>query len=290
MVYANGWFTGAKTPEDFAKKAKEAASCGFKALKFDPFGKSYMGISNKELMYSIDKVQAVRDAIGEDIEILIEAHGRFNVPAAIKIGKELEKIDNIKWFEEPLPPDNIEALKRVKKQSRVPIAVGERMYKRKAFINLLSANTADIIQPDVSHAEGISELKKIGSIAEGMYIPFSPHNPSGPVACGATLQLAAFLPNFNIFEFMATDISCRDKLTTEDLILEDGYLVIPDRPGLGIELKEENLSKYPYEPVMLKHYKGMTLFLREPKAPLDNNLCLSSGIYNPQDLARNPCC
>jgi galactonate dehydratase len=265
-AYANGWFSGARTPEDFGAKAKDPVAMGFKALKFDPFGKSYMEISHKELTVSMDKVQAVRDSVGPEIDIMVEGHGRFNVPTAVTIGRELEGLVNIRWFEEPIPPDSIEALNTVKKQVRVPIATGERLYERRAFFHLLELGAADFLQPDVSHAGGISELRKIAAMAEAKYVSLSPHNPSGPVACAATLQLAAFLPNFTILEFMSVDVPYRDQFTTESLVMEDGAILIPNRPGLGIDLKVDNFSKYPYQATEYRHYNGNLTDIRPPDA------------------------
>jgi galactonate dehydratase len=178
----------------------------------------------------------------------------------------LEKLTNIGWFEEPIPPDNLRALQSVKRQVRIPIAAGERLYTRRSFFELLQLGAADYLQPDVSHAGGISEVAKIAAMAEADYVSISPHNPSGPVACAATLQLAGFLPNFKILEFMAVDVPYRGELTTESLVMEDGCLLIPDRPGLGIELKTENFDKYPYQAAGLRHYKGTLTDIRPPES------------------------
>ena len=119
--YANGWFSPAKTPSEFAEKAKANVAQGFTGLKWDPFGKAYLTITKKELRTAMDCIAAVVDAIGDEIEILVEAHGRFNIPTAIRIGRALEAFD-ITWFEEPVPPDNLDALAEVKNRVRIPIA------------------------------------------------------------------------------------------------------------------------------------------------------------------------
>ena len=265
-AYANGWFSGARTPQDFAEKAAAAVAMGYTAVKFDPFGSSYLEISLEELDYSLAKLQAVREAVGPRIEIMVEGHGRFDVPAAVTIGRELEGLRGISWFEEPIPPDDLGALKRVKEQVRVPIAAGERLYTRRPFLEIVDTGAADFLQPDVSHAGGISELRKIAAIAESRYIPFAPHNPSGPVACAATLHLAACTPNFSILELMAVDVPYRGELTTERLVLEDGCLLVPDRPGLGLELCPDNFEAYPYQQGTLRHYRGTLTDIRPPEA------------------------
>ena len=247
-LYVNGWFAGAKTPEEFAEKARIAVKRGVTAMKWDPFGKSYLQISNADLDTALRCVAAVREAVGNGIDLLIEGHGRFDVPTGIKIAKELEPFKPF-WFEEPTPPDNLEALKAVRDKSPVPIAAGERLYTLRSYRELFETRAADYIQPDISHAGGIMELKKIAAMAEACYIPFAPHNPSGPVANAASLQLAACCPNFAILEIMYSDVTWR----------------IPEKPGLGIEIDEEACLAHPYQPHTLRHYTGALTDIRPAK-------------------------
>ncbi len=263
-IYVNGWFAGAKEPEEFAQKARDTIKKGIKAMKWDPFGSSYMDISNKDLDKALRCVSAVREAVGNEIDLLIEGHGRFNVPTAIKIAKELEPFKPM-FFEEPVPPDNLDALLEVRKKSPVAISAGERLYTRRSFKELFEKRAADYIQPDLSHAGGIMECRKIAAMAEAYYIPFAPHNPSGPVANAATLQLAACTPNFHILEIMISDVTWRKDITNESLEYEDGYIKIPENPGLGIELDEEEALKHPYQPHDLRHYTGQLTNIRPPK-------------------------
>lgn len=263
-IYVNGWFAGAKTPQEFGEKAKTAVKRGVTAMKWDPFGKSYLEISNKDLTTALECVAAVRETVGNEIDLLIEGHGRFNVPTGIKIAKELEQFHPM-LFEEPVPPDNLEALKAVRDQSPVAISAGERLYTRQSYLQLFETRAADFIQPDVSHAGGIMELKKIAAMAEARYIPFAPHNPSGPVANAATLQLAACCPNFSILEIMYSDVDYRKDITTEKLHYENGYITIPDKPGLGLSLNLEECTKHPYQPHTLRHYTGALTNIRPAK-------------------------
>lgn len=263
-IYVNGWFSGAKEPEEFAEKAKAAVSRGVTAMKWDPFGKSYMNISNRDLDKAIRCVGAVRDAVGSEVDLLIEGHGRFNIPTAIKISKELAQFKPM-WFEEPVPPDNLDALREVKDKSPVAISVGERLYTRWDYRSMFDKAAADYIQPDISHAGGIMELKKIAAEAESRYIPFAPHNPSGPVANAATLQLAASCPNFCILEIMYSDVEWRKSVTNELLEYADGCIKIPDKPGLGIEIDETECLKHPYKPHTLRHYTGALTDIRPEK-------------------------
>ena len=202
--------------------------------------------------------------MGNRVDLLIEGHGRFDVPTGIRIAKELEQFRPM-WFEEPVPPDNLEALKAVRDKSPVPISAGERLYTMKDYKELFELRAADYIQPDISHAGGIMELKKIAAVADTYYIPFAPHNPSGPVANAATLQLAACCPNFNILEIMYSDVVWRADVTNESLHYENGYMTIPDKPGLGIELNEEACLVHPYQPHTLRHYTGALTDIRPPE-------------------------
>ncbi|MBQ3125683.1 MAG: mandelate racemase/muconate lactonizing enzyme family protein, partial [Clostridia bacterium] len=167
-IYVNGWFSGAKTPEEFGAKAKVAVERGVTAMKWDPFGKNYLQISNAELDTALRCVAAVREAVGDRVDLLIEGHGRFDVPTGIKIARELEQFKPM-LFEEPVPPDNLEALKAVRDKSPVAISAGERLYTLRSFKDLFEMRAADYIQPDISHAGGIMELKKIAAAAEAYY-------------------------------------------------------------------------------------------------------------------------
>lgn len=263
-IYVNGWFAGAKEPEQFAQKAKIAMERGVTALKWDPFGKNYLQISNADLDKALRCVAMVREAVGNKVDLLIEGHGRFDVPTGIRIAKELEPFKPM-FFEEPVPPDNLEALKAVRDKSPVAISAGERLYSRWDYRKLFDLRASDYIQPDISHAGGIMELKKIAAEAESRYIPFAPHNPSGPVANAATLQLAATCPNFCILEIMYSDVEWRKDVVNEDLKYEDGYITIPDKPGLGIEINEEECLKHPYQVHTLRHYTGALTDIRPAK-------------------------
>ena len=212
-------------------------------------------------------VAAVREAVGNQVDLLIEGHGRFDVPTGIRIAKALEQFRPM-WFEEPVPPDNLEALHAVYDKSPVPIAAGERLYTLRSFNELFALHAVDYLQPDVSHAGGILELKKIAAAADSRYIPFAPHNPSGPVANAASLQLAACCPNFHILEIMYSDVMWRMDITDEALQYADGYITIPSKPGLGIELDEEACLAHPYISHNLRHYTGALTDIR----PLETKL------------------
>ncbi len=263
-IYVNGWFAGAKEPEEFAGKAAEVVKRGITALKWDPFGKSYRQIASAELDKALRCIAAVRAAVGDGVDLLIEAHGRFDVPTAVGIAREIAPFKPL-FLEEPVPPDNLRALAAVREKSPVAIAAGERLYTRYGYNELFALRAADYIQPDVSHAGGIMELKKIAAAAEALYIPFAPHNPSGPVANASTLQLAACCPNFCLLEIMYSDVAYRSEITDEQLHCENGRMRIGDRPRLGIELNEDACLKYPYAEHTLRHYTGGLTDIRPPE-------------------------
>jgi galactonate dehydratase len=263
--YANGWFAGSRTPDEFSAKAVEAVKSGFKGLKWDPFGAAYMEMDAVAFRAAIDCIRAVKEAVGDQVDLIIEGHGRFDVPTAIRIGHALEPY-NVLWFEEPIPPDSMEGLAEVRRRVRVPIAAGERLYSRWDFREFFRLGCADYIQPDISHAGGIMEVRKIAAMAECHYIPICPHNPSGPVANAATLQLAACTPNFFVLETMASDVPHRAEISSEMVHLGEGVMTIPDAPGLGIDIDEEAIARYPYQPRNLRHYTGQLTDIRPADA------------------------
>ena len=254
-IYVNGWFSPAKTPDEFAEKAKEVAAKKFLGCKWDPFGKAWQQISKHDLNSAMECIAKVAEVVGEDVQLLIEGHGRFDIPTAVKIGRRLEEFD-IFWFEEPIPPDDKEGMKQVKDRVRVSIAAGERLYNRYEYRQFFELGCSDYIQPDISHAGGLFEMRMLGAEAEARHIGFCPHNPSGPVANAATLQLAACVPNFVMLEMMMTDVPYRAEICDEDLTIKGGRMVIPDRPGIGIDLNEKELLKHPYIRTELRHYRG----------------------------------
>lgn len=268
--YANAWFANARTPEEFAAAAKKATEIGYKALKWDPFGSSFRHLDGSELKQALQVIDNVKTAVGNQVELLIEGHGRFELPTALRIARALEDYD-VLWFEEPLIPGNLENYARLRRETRTPISMGERLYTRWEFRDVFQLGCADYIQPDVSHAGGIGELRKIAAMAEIWQIPFCPHNPSGPVANAATLQLAACTPNFLYLETMATDVPWRSLIAQETCQLVNGQMRISDAPGLGIEINEDKLADYPYKVHDLRHYSGQLTAIRPNDATITFN-------------------
>lgn len=260
-MYANGWFPGAKTPEEFAACAVKAKERGVTALKWDPFGSAYRTLEREDFIRSMEIVEAVRGAAGNEMDLLIEGHGRFEVATGIKIANALKPFDPL-FFEEPTPPDSLDALAQVRRKSPVPIAAGERIYSLSQMRDFLERGCADYVQPDVSHCGGISAVKKMAAMCETYYAALAPHNPSGPVANAATLQLAASINDFRILEIMLTDVSWRRELTNEKVVFEKGNILIPTGVGLGLALNEEACLAHPCQPIDLRHYKGTLTNIR----------------------------
>jgi len=166
------------------------------------------------------------------------------------------------FIEEPTVPDCIDSLKWVRDHSMVPVAAGERFYGKYVFWDVLHKEAIDIAQPDIFHNGGILESKKVAAMCESCHVPVSFHNPSGPVSNAAILQLAACTPNFLIHEIMITDGTFRQNVTNEKVYYQDGFILVPDKPGLGIQVNEEYLKTRPYLPRNLRHYTGTLTDIR----------------------------
>lgn len=253
--YANHWFFGAQTPAEFHDKAKRAVAMGYKALKWDPFEASYLEMDRAQRRRTIENVEAVRAAVGPDVDLMLDVHGRLNVPTSIAIARELARFD-LAWIEEPTPPESLDALAEVRAKSAVPIAAGERLFEPERFLELINKRAADILQPDVCHLGGMLETKKVAGLAHMRFLPVAPHNPTGPVMNAMTLHLAAAIPNFMIFETVSLDVPWRKELVRENLEFRDGDIMVPTTPGLGVELIEEACAKHPYQPYNVPIFDG----------------------------------
>ena len=244
-AYANGWYTVERTPEEFAKAARRVVERGYRAAKLDPFGSGFYELEREEQSRSIALVEAVRDAVGPDFDILIEMHGRFNPATAIQIAREIEPY-RPGWLEEPVPPENLRALKKVAEAVHQPIATGERIHTRFECRELFELQACDIVQIDLSHFGGISEARKLAAWAEAYYLLMAPHNVCGPVATAANVHLAACTPNFKIQEHFNDFADSWVKGAVVDYPeVVDGYFSLPARSGLGVTLREEFISEHP---------------------------------------------
>lgn len=246
-VYANGWSDGAKTPDELGKKAQQVVKMGFTAMKFDPIPGPWRTYVNKYVEdQAIANVRAVREAVGPDVDILVEMHRRLAPMHAIRIAHEIEKYRPF-WFEEPVLAENVDALAEVKRQIHIPVVTGEELYTKFEFREVFEKRAADIINPDVCNVGGILELKEIAAMAEPYYIVVSPHNyNSTTVGLAATIQVSTTVPNFLITEYFVNLEAFGREIAKDPFKVENGYIKVPDAPGLGIELDEQALARYPY--------------------------------------------
>jgi len=241
-AYANGWFRQGMSAEVTAARALEVVAMGYTAIKWDPFAQAGLFIDTATADAAVANVRAVREAVGPNVDLCIEVHGRLSPANAIRIGKRLEEFNPF-FYEEPILPENIDALALAARAVNIPIATGERLFTKWGFRELFERQAAAVVQPDICHAGGILELKKIAAMAEVHYVGFAPHNPNGPICTASSIQVDACIPNFLIQEFVISDEPLRSQLQQEPIRIIDGYFEIPNRPGLGVEINEEYLDR-----------------------------------------------
>jgi 2-dehydro-3-deoxyphosphogalactonate aldolase len=235
------------TPEEVVEKALEVVKKGFKAIKLDPFPPLYPSprdVTLSEIKYVRELLKRIRDAVGDEVEICIGTHGQFTTHSAIRVAKMLEEFNPL-WFEEPVPPENVDEMAIVARHTRIPIAAGERKVTKYEFLELLRKGAARIIQMDVGRCGGILESKKITALAEAHYASIAPHMYFGPVLLAATIQLDVCSPNFLIQEYNVTEL--HSKILKKPITVEDGYIIPSKDPGLGIELREDVVKEFTYE-------------------------------------------
>lgn len=256
-LYANYWFLdGGHDAKSYAEQALKVKHKGFKGLKFDPF--SHVGYfyenhlntnlaltkTQQDLAFDISK--AVRDAVGNDMDIMIETHAILNFKVAVTMAERLAEL-NITWFEEPVGPENYKTLRafRERLDPKISICVGERHYTRHGIRDVLEHQIADIIMPDITRCGGPSEMKRMANMAEAYNIMVAPHNPNGPLSTLASAHVCASIPNFFLQEFIFNDVSWRDEILSHPLEIVDGSLLLSDRPGIGVDFVEEIMETHP---------------------------------------------
>ena len=245
-LWCYGRFDG-NTPEEAVERAKFFLDRGYTALKGDPFKHQGLFTSPQSQRNALAIVAAVREFVGDDIELLIEVHGRLTPSEAITFGDAMEQYRPF-FYEEPVPPQNVDAMLKVAQAINVPLATGERIYTKWGFKDLLEKQVVSVVQPDIGHAGGLSELKKIAAMAETYYVGIAPHNPYGPINTMAALHLDACTPNFLIQEGGSADWY-DDILTGHFPTQSDGYFDLPKGPGLGIAIDEDKIRSMPAKPI-----------------------------------------
>ncbi len=238
--YARPDLTGSVVDQAVAAKAQ-----GFTGFKFGPEAPSGLTSDMDLVNAAVADVSAIRQAVGPEMDLMIDFHGRLNPPTAVKCLEMLRPF-NLLFVEEVIPPDNPAAYAKVAAAvPSVPSATGERLYTRWGFRELIEFGSVPIIQPDICYSGGISELRRIAAYVEPHYVKVAPHNPNGPVACAASVHTAAAMPNFLILEY-ARKPPYFESVLQEPLVIKDGYFELPDRPGLGVELDEDFANAHPH--------------------------------------------
>ena len=250
--------------EAVVSEIRDIVKSGHTALKFDPFPQQGPGqngemareqrdgyldgsMTRKDQRQAAELTALIRETTGPDIELLIDAHGRFDVPTAIRLCRSLEEAGDIDWFEEPVPPESINALKQVREKISAPISWGERGHTKWDFVPILENKLADYIMPDVTWTGGITELKKISALCEAYFIPVSPHDASGPINVVAGAQVMMTVPNFYKLETSEWNLNKYNDFIVTPLDNSNGSLKLPRSPGLGIEMNRSFLEAHEVE-------------------------------------------
>ena len=240
---------GDRSPEAFARNAKLVVADGFRAMKAAPFD-SVRKLSNprtevwKDIENGIACVEAIRKAVGPDVKVLIDCHSHFDREISIEVAHRLEPV-NLFWYEEPVDPVQVDDTAAIKKGIKQPLSGGEVFFGMEAFAPLLRQQALAVIMPDVKHCGGILETKNIAALAKlegGAAV--SPHNPSGPVATAASIQVCANIPNFNILEHAWNEVPWSHDLVVPPEEFRGGKIKVPSRPGFGIELNEKLIKQH----------------------------------------------
>lgn len=259
LLYANYWFTGGgHNADDYAAQAKKVKEAGFTGLKFDPFAHTNylygedlsssltLTVPQQDLAFEVSK--AVREAVGDDFDIMIETHAMLNYSIAVKMAQRLSAL-NIAWYEEPAGPESAKTLRAMRERipSNVAICVGERHYTRHGIRDVLENHVCDVMMPDITRCGGPSEMKRMATMMEAYNVLLAPHNPNGPLSTLASSHVCASVPNFFRQEFMFNDVPWRDEIISHPIadMVKNGHLHLSNRPGLGVDLIEEEMEKHP---------------------------------------------
>ena len=246
-----GQFSDAYTPKSYASRAKMMKEEGFTAIKFDldvptPYTQQYNlqsgSLSNRETKYLSDLVSGVRDAVGDEVDILFDLHWRYNVQSSIGLAKAIETY-GVMWLEDPVPPGDPSLIDLVASATSTPIASGENLYGRYEFLGLLGTRMR-IVTPDALKTGGILETRLIAQMAQIKEMILSPHNIGSPIGTVAQAHIAASVPNFGVLEFHGHDVRIWPKMIKEKKLIDSGFISLSDRPGLGVELDEKVAAEY----------------------------------------------
>jgi galactonate dehydratase len=232
---------GGSSAEEAYENAKKCKAQGFTMVKTGIEAMAHVLETPAFITSQVERIEAIRDAIGTDFDLGIDFHGRLSPALSIRLAKELERFHPV-FIEEPCLPENVDALVTVARSTTIPIATGERLFTKWAFREVLEKQAAAVLQPDLAHCGGIMEGKKIAAMAETYYAAFAPHNPLGPINLAASLQLSANIPNFLAQEHATLG----EGYLKKPFVVKDGYIELPTDPGLGIEIDEEAVAEKQY--------------------------------------------
>jgi len=240
-------------PDIMAERARSSIEDGFSAVKVLVVPRTLPLDGTAALRHAERCMAAIRVAVGDDVDIMVDLHGRTWPEMAIRYADVLAPYRP--WFfEEPVPPENVDALAQVARAIRIPVATGERLVTRHQFREVFEKRACGIIQPDLCHCGGLLEARKIAAMAETYYISVAPHNPLGPVATAAALQFGFATPNFLIQEYFRSDVPWRDEVLVEPLAFDRGVAYPTDLPGLGVEVDEMVAARHPYKQEEILRY------------------------------------
>jgi galactonate dehydratase len=246
------------TPEALAAEAVNAVKAGFTAVRFSAFGpefwlhRSYSEWTDE----AVRRVGTLREAVGSGIDICIEIHRQMNPAESIALGRRLEQFHPY-FYEDPMLPDSPGVMGLIQEQCNLPIATGERFTSIFEYQQLLEHRACAYVRPDLCLCGGLTGCKKVASMAEAHHVKVIPHNPLSPVSTAACVQLDACIPNFALQEYTGESEPPKSELLVEPIKLKDGYLIVPEGPGLGIELNEEAIAKYPFKDKVLETPLGI---------------------------------
>lgn len=257
-VYANGWADEPGTRDQNIERAVRVVASGYSALKFDPLpGPWRTFIDRKDEDFAVDYVRAMREALGPDVELLIEIHRRLAPMHAIRLARRLEEF-NVGWYEEPCLSDNIDLLSEVRSAIQIPIVTGETLYTKEDYARVFEKRAADILNPDICAIGGISAMMDIAAMAQPHAVAIAPHNNNSTLSgLAATVHACAAMPNFLIAECFVNRLDACAEIALQGIEVKEGWVDLPDTPGLGIDIDVEALRRNPFNdspPKGLRHY------------------------------------
>jgi galactonate dehydratase len=259
-AYASHWLGGATTPEAAQAGAREAVSRGFSGFKWSPFPDGWFDEGEERgIGRAAELMAAAREAVGPEVDIFVEC-GEHLSPRSLPRVAERFRPHRPGWLEEPVPFENAKVMASMQREVGIPFAIGERLLSRWEFREVIEEGACRVLQPDVMHAGGITEVRKVAAMADTYFLPVAPHNPAGPISMLAAMHLAASIPNFLVLEQMEGERPLRDSICTHPIPYRDGHFEVTERPGLGTDLDLDALRSRPYRAQPVRRREGSPWF------------------------------